>query len=312
MLQAANVPWVSGFSTVNVNQGEIQNRGVEFTIGSKNTVGAVKWNTDLNITMNRNKVLDLGSALASYNGPNLLAVGQPMGMFTANVTDGFMTAADLANPAVPKAPGQTFVGSWRYKDFGTSTDIPGAVTTPDGVITNTADRIIYGSPYPKVVIGMTNNIRYKNWDLNVVIQASQGAKIFAQYKFWTTNLDGSWNVEKEVANRWRYTDQAGTSNAIYPTTNGNTALTRDSYYPTQYFYSADYINFKNIALGYNLKIKAASVRIYVSGQNVFLITKYPAGNPEVSSTGNAARTPGIDAVAVPLPAAYTVGLNLKF
>lgn len=323
MLQAVNVPWVSGYSTYGVNQGEIQNRGLEITLSSKNTVGAVKWNTDLNVSMNRNKVLDLGSSLASYTGPNLLAVGQPMGVFTANVEDGFMTAADLADPNVAKAAGQTYVGSRKYKDFGTATDVPGSVTVPDKLITSTADRIIYGSPYPKVTFGLTNNVRYKNWDLNVVVTASQGAKIFAQYKFWSTNLDGSWNVEKEVANRWRFTNQTETADALYPTTNGNTVLTRDTWYPTGYFYDASYINFKNITLGYNVKIKTTALRVYVSGQNVFLITKYPAGNPEVSGgaaaanqtgaqAGNNPRAPGIDQVAYPLAAAYTLGLNLKF
>jgi TonB-linked SusC/RagA family outer membrane protein len=321
MLQGVNVPWVAGFTTINANQGQIQNRGLEFTVSSRNTVNAIKWTTDLNISMNRNKVLDLGSSLASYSGPNLLAVGQPMGMFTANIEDGFMTAADLANPLVPKVNGtggQTFVGGIKYKDIGTATDLPGFATVPDGRIDATADRIIYKSPYPKVTFGFTNNVRYKNFDLNVVITASQGSTIFAQYKFYTTNLDGSWNVEKEVANRWRYTknqsdpNNADNANAIYPTTNGQTGFTRDTWYPQKYFFDGSYINFKNVTLGYNFKVKGLSARVYTSGQNVWLITKYPAGNPEVSTNGNSARQPSIDQVAYPLAAIYTLGVNLKF
>ncbi|QNL50468.1 TonB-dependent receptor [Olivibacter sp. SDN3] len=297
MLQTIDVPISSGFSQAITNLGNVRNRGWEFSINSLNTTGDFKWETDFNISFNRNQVLDIGNneriITGVANGTNITVVGQPMGMFYGYVSEGlFLTQAEL--DAYPHVSGQV-IGTVRYRDVD-----------GNGII-NANDQTIIGNPHPDFIFGMTNRFRYKNVDLSVLVNGSYGAQILDQYKQFTTNLDGVFNVEREVMDRYRSPENPGAG--ILPTTVSNTNLARD-FRPSHWVKDASYIALRNVTLGYNFKTSfSRAMRVYLSAQNAFFITPYKGGNPEVSFEGSDSLAPGVNFTAYPVPATYTLGIN---
>lgn len=304
MLSEIDLPIASGFNSTFINVGNVRNRGWEFTLTTKNIQQKdFSWTSDFNISFNRNKVLSLGTATRILDAPvyenttSITQVGSPLGMFYGYVFEGIYQNQGEIDKS-PHFEGQV-PGTVKYKDVN-----------GDGIIDG-ADRTIIGNPYPDFTFGFNNRITYKMLDLNVVMAGSQGGHVFDLYKQFTTNLDGVFNVEKEVANRWR--SEANPGSGTLPTTNANTNLARDLY-PSHWVKSNSYIAFKDITLGYTFKTNFSQhLRIYISAQNALLLTSYRGGNPEVSMNserGNHSLAPGINFTGYPVSAVYTMGINL--
>ncbi|WP_176956085.1 SusC/RagA family TonB-linked outer membrane protein [Catalinimonas alkaloidigena] len=299
MLQQISIPSSSGYSSIISNIGNVLNRGVEITISSRNTPErAVKWDTDFNIAFNRNTVLDLGDREQIISGDvstNISTVGNPMGMFYGYQFEGiFMNQQELDNS--PHQSGQ-IVGTVKYRDVN-----------GDGTI-STLDRTQIGNPYPKFTFGLTNRVTFKNWDLSVLANGSYGAQIMDLYKRFTTNLDGVFNVEAEVMDRYRSPEQPG--NGLLPTTVASTALAREV--NSLWVKDASYVSVRNVTLGYTLTTKAiSSIRAYLSVQNALMFSPYHGGWPEVSYNGSNSLAPGVNYTSYPVARTYTIGVNLRF
>jgi TonB-linked SusC/RagA family outer membrane protein len=298
MLQSVDIPIVSGFSSAITNIGNVRNQGLEFTINSKNTTGALKWDTDFNLAFNRNKVIDLGNKTRILSGAettNITTVGMPMGQFYGYVFQGiFQSQAEL--DASPKQAGQV-VGSVKYADVN-----------GDGKI-DANDKTSMGSPYAKFIWGLTNRFSYRNFDLSVLINGSHGAKVLDLYKRFTTNIDGVFNVEAEVKDRWRSTANPG--NGRIPTTVANTALSREI--NSLWVNDASFVAVRNITLGYRFKTPwTNNVRVYATAQNALLFSPYKNGWPEVNVNGNNSLAPGVNYTGYPVSASYNIGANIQF
>jgi hypothetical protein len=259
------------------------------------------WTSDFNVSFNRNKVISLGptpnikEAPLNDNATSITQVGLPMGQFYGYLFDGiFQTQAEAAKWGLN-------AGNIKYKDLNN-----------DGVIDGN-DETVIGNPWPQYTFGFNNHLSYKNFDMNIVTAGSVGGHVFDVYKQFTTNLDGVFNVEKSVAQRWRSASNPGAG--ILPTTVSNTNLARDEF-PSYWVESNSYLAVKDISLGYNFKTKfSKSFRVYISAQNAILITGYKGGNPEVgidTGDGNRSLSPNVNFNAYPVSAVYTVGCNVKF
>ncbi|WP_346316106.1 TonB-dependent receptor [Chitinophaga sp. YIM B06452] len=312
LLLQVEIPQSSGFGTVTENSGDLENKGLELGISSLN-IKTMKfaWNTNFNIAFNRNKVLKLGrnndpifSGNSSEGNPtNYTMVGKPLAMLFGYVFDGiYQNQAEVdRGPAFPGA----IPGNIRFKDIN-----------GDGQITPRQDFDIIGNPYPDFTWGLTNMFTYGNFDLRVLVVGSMGADRLHATNDYNGNIDGVFNVRREVKDRWRSESQPG--NGRIPTTNGSgrgRVMYRDVSSLT--VEKNDYAWIKNITLGYAIPVKGfiSSARVYASVQNAFLFTKY-SGNPEVSNYtgkgGSGALVPGIDYSNYPVPRIYTIGTNLSF
>ena len=313
LLLNVEIPQSSGFGTVTENRGDVRNRGVELGINSQNIVSDnFGWSTNFNITFNRNKVIALGrsddpiySGSSSEGNPtNITQIGHPVGMLYGYVVEGiYQNQADLDK--YPNFPG-AIPGNMRFRDVN-----------GDGEITPFQDFDVIGNPYPDFTWGLTNTFNYKNFDLRVLVVGSMGADMVRATNYYTGNIDGVFNVRKEVADRWRSEDQPG--NGRVPTTNGSgrgRVMFRDTHsYSVE---KTDYAWIKNITIGYNLPTSGSkfiqSVRFYGTVQNAFLITNY-SGNPEATNYNRedqGALVPGIDYSNYPVPRIFTLGTNFTF
>ncbi|GAA0556622.1 SusC/RagA family TonB-linked outer membrane protein [Chitinophaga japonensis] len=316
MLYNSEIPLSSGYTNVIINSGKIQNHGVEIGISTDNLSGALKWTTSGNIAFNRNKVL----ALNERNDPifsgrsgegsftHITEVGKPVALFYGYVVEGIYQDEDDLNRSSKHVT--SVVGSIKYKDVD-----------GNGVIEPVNDFAIIGDPNPDFVWGLTNSFNYKGIDLGIVLVGAQGGEVMKTANQYLDNIDGIFNVDRKVLNRWRSPENPGDGKT--PTTNGARVIYRDV--NSSWIESASFMRIQNITLGYNFSRKLlersrfiSSARLYAGVQNLHTFTRYSGANPEVSRktvSGNAtstALTPGEDFTNYPLARVYTLGINLSF
>ena len=313
LLYSVQVPQESGFSNFNDNIGEIDFWGHEFALTSINTTGKLQWTTNANISFNRNEVVALAEGIDRvYGAFHITQVGQPFGQFYGLVADGvYMNEADLENS--PQVPGRSTVGSIKLKDIN-----------GDGIITyggDNDDRTIIGNPFPDFTYGITNTLRYENFDFSIVGSGSQGNQLLMRHLYSTANLDGVFNMVDGVKYRFRSEENPG--RGFYGTTVGGgnvTGIERD-WMNSRFIADASYFTIKNVTLGYTLNTINKffkSARFYTSIQNAWVFTSYWGGsNPETSAQSNGQGdggnlSQGVDLSNYPVPRTYTIGINMNF
>jgi TonB-dependent starch-binding outer membrane protein SusC len=297
------------FQTQNI--GELENKGLEFTLNTKNIIATnFSWSTDFNISFNKNKILKLPDNNAdlfyttlpgSFGSANtqVLRVGEPVGLFYGYIYDGVtQTKVDVVNTL------STFdsePGGQLLRDINGDKRI------------DSRDLTVIGDPNPDYIAGLTNDFRYKNLDLNIFFQASVGGEIL-NYTILELTAGGGSNATTEAINSWT-------------TTNTNTDVPRALIRPrslisTRFVYDASYIRLKNISLGYSMpkdlvsRVGLDKVRLFASAQNILTFTEYPGSDPEVNyrnnNNANSNRNLGLDYGSYPNIKSYTLGVNIKF
>lgn len=305
LLFSLEVPISSGFYNIQSNAGKLKFWGHEFSVSSKNLTGGLQWTTDLNVSYNDNRCLQLGADNAPIIGNNITQVGERIGQFYGLVWEGVYKNKEEFDKYPKHA--QADVGTIRYKDV-----------SGDGKVTQGDDRSVIGNPVPLWIVGMTNSINYRDFDLSVVVSGGFGFELANMVDQFAGNLDGVFNVYKEIDNRWKSPENPGSGR--YGTTKmGTTAPERD-WFSSRFLYNGNYLTIKNITLGYRIPLKRREIvkdlRAYVSFQNVYTFTSYIGANPEVniSNTGQTAGSlqQGFDYTTYPVPRTITVGLNVNF
>lgn len=300
LLYTVDIPISSGFFNFATNVGKLAFWGHEITLSTQNLTGKLRWNSDFNISFNKNKALALGTANAAIFGDNTITqVGQPLGQLYGLVWEGvYKTQAEF--DASPKYVGAE-VGTVKFKDVN-----------GDGIVTNDdRDKEVIGNASPKFIYGFTNSFNYKMFDLSIVAAGAYGSKIINTSERFTTNLDGSFNVLKAVANRWR--SEANPGDGIYGKDKAGTTGQERDWPSSKFVYGASYLTIKNITLGAQLPFKEnryiRGLRIFASVQQAFVFTKYPGNNPEVSAAGGLFS--GSDYTTYPVPRTFSLGINLN-
>lgn len=308
------VPSTSGFTTILDNIGAVRNTGYEFSLSSANIkTSNISWSTTVNFSRNMNEILDLGGVNSQLTGnvssslypggrsAAILQVGKPIGSFYGYVFDGiWQSAQEIAQSGIttPVKPGDP-----KYKDLN-----------GDHLI-NDNDRTIIGQALPKFTYGISNNLTIGKFNLFVLIQGVYGNQILNENRIEGENGTLSDNKLKYVlTDSW---NGPGTSNTL-PSL-GSTL--RRSLGPTSdILENGSYLRFKTITLTYDLPLPKLSkvfktASIYVTGQNLFTITKYSGYDPEVNSYANSAgnyTSLGTDYNPYPNIKTYTLGLRMGF
>ena len=309
LMLKAPVSLSSGFSNMMSNVGNVDNWGVEFEVNTANIVtSSFKWNSSLNISLNRNKITSLGddnSDIRSGQGNTIIQrVGHPVNSYMLLEVERTLTANDFeADGITPKEGIAIYTGQrpgdtkWKDNNY-------------DGKITSD-DYTVVGSYQPKFEWGFTNTFKYKDFDASVLLQGRVGGKLLSiGSRSWNRATN---DPKYNYLDRWLYKaywseDEPGDGKtpAFYATVTGGQ-------YDTNWLYDAGYIRIKNITLGYNIPFKPNSVlskaRIYVSCDNVYMWDHYDAGfSPEAATQDNASSDWG----AYPLSRTFSFGVNVTF
>ncbi|HEX5153528.1 MAG TPA: TonB-dependent receptor [Parafilimonas sp.] len=312
LLLSTPIPTTTGFATTLLNVGNISNKGVDIDLRTINTTGVLRWNTAFNFSMNRNDVTNLNTTtdILLLNA-SLLRKGEPIGTFYGLVFDGIFQSDEEAAKSpvlVGQEPGASNpasvakAGDRKYRDINN-----------DGKI-DANDRTILGSAQPKFTWGFNNTLSYKNFDLSFFFQGAQGNKLANFNSFSLLNFTGQNNVLAEGGlNRWT-PENPGNK---YPRALSSGSLDV-GIFSSAIVEDASYVRLKNVTLSYSLphklmqRAKIQSVKIYVSGSNLWTLTDYTGYDPEANTYGQSTTLIGIDNGGYPQSKIYQVGATLSF
>ncbi|WP_281227838.1 SusC/RagA family TonB-linked outer membrane protein [Flavobacterium aquiphilum] len=308
ILRPINIPGYVGVTdNPTGNVADMENRGIEVELGYGKQFGDFNFSANANFAYLENEVTYVASdtnyivgdaSFQSMGAVTRTQVGQSYNSFYGFKTAGiFQNEAEIA--AYKNASGGLIQPNARPGDFRwVDTDGNGSITDND--------KQFLGSNIPKYTFGLTLNLSYKNFDFMAFTQGAAGNKIFQGLR----RLDvGNANYQTEAMSRWT---GEGTSND-YPRltnndTNGNFGKMSDFYLE-----KGDYLRLKLVQFGYSLptnvvsQIGASKVRFYLTGENLFTLTKYTGYDPEIGGG-----VFGIDKGIYPQARTFMFGANLQF
>ncbi len=285
----------AGLLPLLANLGTIQNSGVELSASWNKT-----FENDLtlgitgNFTTIKNEVLSLNQkGFEIINGPSRTTQGYPIGYFYGYVHNGiYQTKQEVVESPVSNL--KVMPGDIKYKDVNNDGKI-----TPD-------DRTMIGNPTPDFTYGGSINLGYKGLDLGVDLQGVYGNEI---YRAWNQGTFADFNYLVARLDRWH---GVGTSNWEPILNTGRSNNYQNSSY---WIEDGSFFRIRNLQLGYRFKpevlqhARIKSLRVYLNAQNLATFSHNTGYTPEI---GGSATSFGVDNGTYPVPAIYTVGLNLNF
>jgi TonB-dependent starch-binding outer membrane protein SusC len=310
ILREINIPGYVGVLSKPVgNVADMENSGIEIELNYRKRIGQVNFSANGNFATLKNKVTYVApdanflfgdAAFQSMGGGvTRTEVGQSYNSFYGFKTAGIFQNIGEIN-AYKNKTGDLIQPNAKPGDFRW-TDTDG-----DGVISD-KDKQFLGNSIPKNTFGLTLNADYKGFDMMVFAQGAAGNKIFQGLR----RLDiGNANYQTKALGRWV---GEGSSND-YPRLTGNDANGNFGNMSDFYLESGNYVRLKLIQLGYTIpnnkifnKIGASRLRVYVTGENPFTITKYTGYDPEIGGG-----VFGIDKGYYPQARSFIVGAQLQF
>ncbi|RKD86371.1 TonB-dependent receptor [Mangrovibacterium diazotrophicum] len=300
LLLEVTLPSSSGFSSALKNTGKVRNRGVELALGATILKAPFTWDTQINGSMNKNKVMDLGDSEPFFAGVDNVSTyvdeGHALGEFYGYKVDGIFKSqaevdASVQSSAVP--------GDVRFVN----------VNEDEAIDSN--DRTWIGNPYPDFIFGWNNTFSYKNFSLTAFVMGTVGNDVFNITDARRTSVSGPVDLNmsyERYKNRWSEDNPNGTQ----PRAGWTTGLTPIGLN----IEDGSYVRLKTLQLGYNIPVKKMSVLksayVYVSGQNLLTITGYSGYNPDVNSVSSSNLVQGVDMGAYPLAKTYLFGVKVEF
>ncbi len=278
LLLSVAVPSPSLITTQIANVGTVTNQGIELDLSfDLMRTKDFAWDANLNLSHNKNEVVSLSNG--QWTGDNMqVAPCQGQGLSG--------TYAQLIMPGEP-------IGTFYGKRF---------IGVVDGVeqFANDGESEVIGCTQPDLTFGLGTNLQYKNWTLGLNFRGSIGNDVYnctANNLAYLSNLPGR-NVLKEAVTSGVNRDQA-------------------KVYSSRFIEDGSFVRLDNISLGYNFslpKLYISNARVFVSAQNLFIITGYSGADPEVNSeisrTGVAPL--GVDYLSYPKARTFSMGINLSF
>lgn len=299
LLLNVNVPSTSGFTSIFKNVGSMQNKGWEFVLNTQNLVGAFKWNTNLNLALNKGTVQNIQGQIieGGVSSMNRVAEGYNVGVFYT-----------VEYAGVDPQNGNALF----YKNTKKTDGTLDRSTTSNY---NEAQRVVVGDPNPNMIWGFTNNFSYKGFDLSVFFNGVTGnqVNIYGMGRYSSASMLYEDNNTADQLRRWQKPgDITDVPQVRLYRVNGSQASSR-------YIVDGSYIRLRTASLGYTFsgkllkRAKIEKLRVYASGFNLLTFTKYPYWDPEVNADSfdsNIAK--GNDFYTPPQPRTILFGLNLNF
>ncbi|WP_430815071.1 SusC/RagA family TonB-linked outer membrane protein [Carboxylicivirga sp. RSCT41] len=289
------------------NTGEMENTGMELELNWRSKIGQVEYSLGGNVTTINNEVVSLGSSthvddndFRSSGFVNRTVVGRPISNFYGLVAEGLFQTQDEINEyyknAADGVPSSVKPGDIRYRD-----------ADGDGVY----DYDFIGSPIPEFTYAINGNVSYKGIDFSFLLNGVYGIDVYNGPGYYQLSSMAYWNNSKEMLNRW--TGAGSTNDPRHPRMNAKDS--HNTRISSRYVEDGSFLRIQNVQLGYTLpgsivnKLKLETLRVYVSGQNLYTFTEYTGYDPEVGGYGTAI---GLDRATYPIPRTITFGMNLSF
>lgn len=313
----------TGYTSIYTNAGHIRNSGFEFQIGYQKQINEWSLSVKANASSLKNEAIEVGDDIYSSEGVadganwgnySLTRNGYPVGSFFGWRVAGIyqnqaeidaMNAQALSNgKADGLYQGAVVPGDFKFRDMN-----------GDGWVDD-KDREILGDGYPTLSYGLNLSLNWKNWDFSMYLYGVAGQDVLSYSYRNLTNIGtpsgGYHSVLAEYANQaW---SGEGSTNKYPRLTRAD--ANHNSQVSDAYILNGDFLKVQNIMIGYNFPkqlvkpLKMESARIFTSVENLFTITGYNAGDPEIGNS-NVLQT-GFDGGRYPFPRTFTFGLSIGF
>jgi TonB-linked SusC/RagA family outer membrane protein len=298
LLPQGSMPLTAGVTAPpTINIGEIQNNGLDLSIGYNKNIGELKIDIFGTISGFRNKVNVIdGNPNTIFLGPifgqgglraSRIVVGQPISVFYGLITDGVIQEG-------------TDAGNFNFRDLN-----------DDGKITSD-DQTFIGSPHPDFSYSLNLNLGYKDFDLSALFRGVAGNKIW-NFNKWATDFDTRANFSRNtrvITDAWTAENK---SNKLAEYNSLTAAYNFQA--STYYLENGSFLKLQNLQLGYTFKrLKGLNkLRIFVQGENLFTITDYLGFDPEVYLSNENSMELGVDVGNIyPVSKFYSAGINVEF
>lgn len=282
---------VGNFLPTSVNSASVSNKGFEFGVNLQNNDHEFKYGINANLATLKNNVDKLQQNVSNITDDathTKTVVGQPISSYYGYQFDGIYQNAGEVSSHLFTAANGTQPGDIRFKDLNN-----------DGQI-NADDRTFIGSSIPKVTYGFNFNADYRNFDFSFLLQGVEGVDRYNDSKQILNYDSRPFNSTTDVLNSWTGEGSTNTTPRVTFNDNGGGRVS------SVFVEDASYLRLKNIELGYTFSKTIPgvnSLRLYVSGQNLFIITKYTGLDPESTSL--------IDRGTYPQSTAFIFGAKVK-
>lgn len=307
MLFASDLPGYTGYENQDQNIADMMNSGFELqVIATPVQTRDFTWQAILNLARSRNKILKLnfeGTQITQLNSSDkYYAEGHPAAQWYLHEWAG--VDPETGNPL------------WRYADGTLSTTPPAA----DGE-TSDANKKVCGTALPDFYGGFTNNLTWKNWELDMMFTFSVGSKMInatkANLLTYTTN--SAYNLDKDILTMWQVPGQKTDIPKLDHASIINSYDYSLGITTTRFLENNSYLRLKTLQLTYNVPKRFLqrtkffnSFKIYAAMTNVFTITGYSGLDPEVSAFGSSAINAGYDYLTMPQTRSYQFGIRASF
>lgn len=283
-------PGAAAANSIVRNEGEMINRGFELNLSSTNIrTNDFEWNTDFNISFNRNKLTALELQKVYY---------------AAQTTDA------LHDHVVRNEPGRPLGGFWGYISDGVDPETGELIyrdINNDGKVTS-SDKTYIGDPNPDFIFGLTNKLEYKGFMLSLFFQGSYGNDVYNASRMDTEGMYDGRNQSDRVLDRWRIPGQ------ITDVPKANFNIQNSTYFVED----GSFIRLKDLTLAYSFapevisRIGLTQLRPFFTATNLFTITRYTGMDPEVNQWGGSGAVQGIDWGTYPHSRNFMFGVNIEF
>ncbi|MBK8501365.1 MAG: SusC/RagA family TonB-linked outer membrane protein [Saprospiraceae bacterium] len=290
----------SGFDYILSNAASISNQGLELSTSLNHNLGALSWNSQLIVGVNKNQIKSVendfhivsGDSIVGISGWSIIQSGHAASTFIGYQADGL----SVGGSGEASFAGQVLnSGDQKYRDLN-----------KDGVI-NSEDQIDLGSALPKMTLGFYSQWCYKGFDLTIGLQGAFGHKMANVNRLLLENPTSENNVSVE------YLNEAGKS---LPLPRLQTA--RQQYFSDLVIENGSYLRLKNCTVGYELpqkllnRFSASKCRVYLTAENLLTFTKYTGLDPDVSHFRSSPTQQGVDLGSYPKSKLIQMGINLDF
>ena len=314
--QTMGWPQTIGLNAMLVNQGEIRNSGFELVAAWNDSVNKdFNYHISGNFSYNKNQVVSTGIVDSEGNAGKWTGggdfrllpwiyqseVGQPLNSFYVIKTDGIFQSD--AEAAAYTKDGQ------RIQPNAVAGDLKFVDANNDGKIDDN-DRQYVGSAMPKYTFALSGGFEWKGFTVDMMFQGVAGNKIaYVGKQMILSDVEGNFNRSAEILNAWSPSNTGSSIPRLSKNDpNGNFSTPSD-----YYIENGSYLRLKNLTIGYDLtkvlrKVphfagRGSSCRVYVSGENLFTITKYSGMDPEMG---------GYDTIKYPVSRVFAFGIKLNY
>lgn len=304
MLVYEDLPTATGFGSSLTNKGSMNTSGMELTVNARViNQPSLKWDLGFNISTYKNRVGSVpnGQILTNFAGASIItANGYPANVFYGNTALGvFANDVDAATAGLYKKNADGSFSAFRAGDIRFA-DLNG-----DKII-DEKDRSVIGNPNPDFTGGITNRLTWKRFELNALFTFSKGNKVYNYLRYRLESMVGAENQLSAVNNRWRGNGQiTDMPKATWGDPMGN------SRFSNRWIEDGSYFRLRSVSVQYNIPFTTSLVHnatVYVTGNNLFTLTKYKGYDPEFSA-GSSIFAQGIDTGLDPQFRSFVVGVR---